>query len=964
MSSLDNIEFHRTAFILIPNDHLEPHKTVLIESPDKQKSRTFCTCSSRKNYADCVHAKTLETLYKNYYEHIIDKSAIDSFFCSIYFKLLEPIAKYATFSSSSLKAVHDGSNVRLVDFKNVPVISWESTKESCIRLEERMISRRFTKMNDALYFLYTDQEKALLNMGRKSQRQTTEDSVWYRFAYHLFRECPETPDFSYSVDTQTNTFLLHIKTVSCVSSISIPSKAVPDILQQLFDYSSSVFSIPIDNNRFTLFFRFCTSGTDVHIEPCIDSTESASINTCIPLSKNMIFNSLIYLDSRKTFIKPDDDSLKILASGWNAPRTIPIKELSLFIEKNISVFSIHSLNSNSEVLEQDLFSVTGADDLKRIIPAVVTSFDKMVLSPKTLANDKFKLILSFSKDNVTVDMAALAATVAKKIRFYIDNNIIYDCKSVEIRNAAAAAKKSKKDGTVTLSKAEILQFRGSTAPVEFTGNNKLIDEIRSLLDFKPIAELDPQSIYTGTLRPYQKIGVQWMLFLYDNNFGGLLCDDMGLGKTHQMLSFIAYIKEHRKKDAQILVVCPTSVMGHWQKIIETFAPSLCITLFNSQNKKSELENKVDIVITSYTIMRNHDIALSKASFDLVIYDEAHMLKNRTTASHNSASFIQAPMKMALTGTPVENKINDLKALFDLTMPGLLTKKDSSGESIDSFVDDNEYINPDFLKKVTEPFILRRLKESVLLELPPKIIDNRICSLSNDQFSSYQALLEVNATPLLNQLQDDDSDIPYMHIFALLNNMKRLCCHPALQYENPLENYERLECDKWELFKELIDECIESGQKVVVFSQYLDMIAIIDHYLTNMAIGHTVLTGSSKNRDLLVKQFAEDPECKVFVGSLKAGGVGIDLIAASVVIHYDRWWNAAKEDQATDRVHRIGQKQGVQVVKIITEGTVEEKIDKIITAKKNLANELLTEDSPDTVKVFSRLELIDLLSITK
>jgi superfamily II DNA or RNA helicase len=964
MSSFNNIEFHRTAFILIPDDHLESHKTVLIESPDKKKNRLFCTCSSRKNYADCVHAKTLENHYKNYYESFIETSAIESFFSSIYFKLLEPVAKYATISSSSLKAVHDKSNVRLVDFKNVPVISWESTKESCIRLEERMISRRFTKMNDALYFLYTDQEKALLTMGRKSQRQTTEDSVWYRFAYHLFRECPETPDFSYSVDTQTNTFLLHIQTDSCISSIALPSKAVPEMLKLLFDYTSSSFSMPIDNKGFSLFFRFTASDKNVLIEPCIDSPDNPSINTCIPLSKNMIFNSLIYLDNHKTFIKPDDNSLKILASGWNAPRTIPSKELSLFIEKNITVFSMDSLQGDNAVAEQDLFSVTGADDLKRIIPPVVTSFDKMVLSPKSLTNDKFKLILTFSKDNVTVDIAALAATVAKKIRFHIDNTIIYDCKSIAIRNAVAVAKKSKKDGTVTLSKAEILQFRGSSAPVEFTGNNKLIDEIRTLLDFKPIAELEPQSIYTGTLRPYQKIGVQWMLFLYDNNFGGLLCDDMGLGKTHQMLSFIACIKEHRKKDAHILVVCPTSVMGHWHKIIETFAPSLRITIFNSQNKKSELDNKVDIVITSYTIMRNHDIALSKASFDLVIYDEAHMLKNRTTASHNSASFIQAPMKMALTGTPVENKINDLKALFDLTMPGLLSRKDSSGESIDSFADDNEYINPDFLKKVTEPFILRRLKESVLLELPPKIIDNRTCSLSNDQFSGYQALLELNAAPLLNQLKDDNSSVPYMHIFALLNNLKRLCCHPALQCENPLENYKRLECDKWELFKELIDECIESGQKVVVFSQYLDMISIMDHYLTNMAIGHTVLTGSSKNRDLIVKQFAEDPDCKVFVGSLKAGGVGIDLVAASVVIHYDRWWNAAKEDQATDRVHRIGQKQGVQVVKIITEGTVEEKIDKIITTKKNLANELLTEDSPDTVKVFSREELIDLLSITK
>jgi SNF2 family DNA or RNA helicase len=200
----------------------------------------------------------------------------------------------------------------------------------------------------------------------------------------------------------------------------------------------------------------------------------------------------------------------------------------------------------------------------------------------------------------------------------------------------------------------------------------------------------------------------------------------------------------------------------------------------------------------------------------------------------------------------------------------------------------------------------------------------------------------------------------MHIFALITLLKQICNHPATVEGNP-ENYDQFQSGKWELFKELLDESLDSGQKVVVYSQYLDMIRIVEKHLKQNKVNFATLTGASRHRGKIVSRFNKDPACRVFVGSLKAGGTGIDLVAASVVIHYDRWWNAAREDQATDRVHRIGQKRGVQVFKLVTEGTLEEKISAIIEKKKNLMDGVVKEDDPGLLKTFSRKQLIELLA---
>jgi SNF2 family DNA or RNA helicase len=350
------------------------------------------------------------------------------------------------------------------------------------------------------------------------------------------------------------------------------------------------------------------------------------------------------------------------------------------------------------------------------------------------------------------------------------------------------------------------------------------------------------------------------------------------------------------------------------------------------------------------------------SFTLAVFDEIQYIKNSATRAYRAAKAVRARMNLGLTGTPIENTVAELKALMDLTTPGYL------GSDAD-FI--SRYVNPieaeqnaarrRELSRLVSPFTLRRLKQSVLAELPAKIEDLRTCRLSDDQVKLYRDAVEKRGRDLVEVLESDGQPVPYMHIFALLNLLKQICDHPAL-VEKDTDNYDRYHSGKWDLFCELLVESLDSGQKVVIYSQYLAMIDIIKAFLQELKVGHVSLTGKSRNRGAIIERFNEEPDCRVYVGSLRAGGTGIDLVAASVVIHYDRWWNAAKEDQATDRVHRIGQRRGVQVFKLVTEGTLEEKIAALIDRKRKLLNSVVKEDDPGLLKSFTREDLIELMDL--
>lgn len=482
-----------------------------------------------------------------------------------------------------------------------------------------------------------------------------------------------------------------------------------------------------------------------------------------------------------------------------------------------------------------------------------------------------------------------------------------------------------KNGRALVTKLELLRIRGSLRGKPVFRGDPACEAVFRMFDELQIAADAPSPASLGfDLYGYQQTGYHWLWLLQQNGFGGLLCDDMGLGKTHQAMALIAAIAQVNP-GAAILVVCPTSLLDHWRDKLRRYLPGTAVTL------------------TSYGIVRSRIEQFRGRRFDLLVLDEMQTIKNSDTTTHQALRAIEKTIAVGLTGTPIENHERELTALLDFVVPGYLPKH----------VDDRAT-----LQRLVRPFVLRRTKAQVLTDLPPKIVDKRYCELTGEQRALYRKVVESRAQPLRAQLRTG-AHVSYVHVFAALNFLKQICNHPASAGGGFADT--TIAGAKWELFTDLLAECMSSGLKVVVFSQYVKMLELIEHHLDEQSIGFASIKGTTRDRGREIARFREDADCRVFTASLRAGGLGIDLTSASVVIHYDRWWNQAREDQATDRVHRMGQSRGVQVIKLITRNTVEEKIDALIARKAALATELIQDDDPSLVKQFTAEELDELLS---
>lgn len=477
------------------------------------------------------------------------------------------------------------------------------------------------------------------------------------------------------------------------------------------------------------------------------------------------------------------------------------------------------------------------------------------------------------------------------------------------------------DGSLVVSKLDLLRMRASLRGRVVFSSDPSSDALVQLMgeahsDGAPLPSALGMDLY-----PYQRTGYGWLWHLHQNGFGGLLCDDMGLGKTHQAMALIRAVKL-ANPFASVLVVCPASVVDHWRDKLARYTPD------------------DDVEVTTYGIVRSRLEQYRDREIDLLLLDEMQTIKNADTASHQALRALRKKISVGLTGTPIENHEGELKTLLDFVVPGYLPA---------------ETEDRGLLQRLVRPFVLRRTKQQVLPELPPKIVDRRYCQMTPEQRTVYRAVMESRARPLRAQLRT--GGVSFVHVFAALNYLKQVCNHPATAGGGFAQD---VSSGKWDLFVDLLDECMASGLKVVVFSQYLAMLERIEQYLGSRGIGFASIKGATRDRGAEVARFRDAPDCRVFTASLRAGGLGIDLTSASVVIHYDRWWNQAREDQATDRVHRLGQNQGVQVLKLITRGSVEEKIDEIISRKAGLTD-ILRPDDPSLVKQFSLEELDELLA---
>jgi len=521
------------------------------------------------------------------------------------------------------------------------------------------------------------------------------------------------------------------------------------------------------------------------------------------------------------------------------------------------------------------------------------------------------------------------------------------------------------DQGLTLSSLEWIRLRTFENVREPKGQSKEAKNTRSLLKELDSFQTDDVMNLDGlksTLRPYQEVGVKWLWFLYSYGLSGLLCDDMGLGKTHQAMALLAGVKNANPgKKVRYFVVCPTSVIYHWEELLKNFLPDFRVVIFYGiQRTLKAFNSNADILLTSYGTLRSEKEALSKIKFEVAILDEIQIAKNMQSQTHKTLTMIDAQTKIGLTGTPIENRLSELKALFDVVLPGYLPSATQFREIfVNPIEKQNDQEKKNLLSRLIHPFLMRRKKSEVLEDLPEKIEEIAYCYLSEEQQELYREAFFKSRQGPLKELGKAGKDLPYLHVFALLNTLKQICNHPCLITKD-LKDYKKHQSGKWDLFVELLKEALDSGQKLVVFSQYLNMLTLIENYLKEHGIKYASIRGSTKDRKKQLHTFRDDPDCAVFVASLKAAGTGIDLTAASVVIHYDRWWNPAKENQATDRVHRIGQNRGVQVFKMVTRGTIEGHIHDLIERKVGLLESVIGYDDQDQIKKLDREDLIALL----
>ena len=468
----------------------------------------------------------------------------------------------------------------------------------------------------------------------------------------------------------------------------------------------------------------------------------------------------------------------------------------------------------------------------------------------------------------------------------------------------------------------------------------------------------------GILRDYQIIGFNWLKNIDKYGLGGILADDMGLGKTIQILSIILdYIDKTNKKDRKpSIVICPSSLTLNWKNEIEKFTNNVKVLVIsgNIENRKKQIReiNKYDIVITSYDLLKRDIEFYNERNYDFryAIADEAQYIKNSNTQNAKALKKISAETRYALTGTPIENSLAELWSIFDYIMPGYLFSYRKFKENYEIKIikeKDVETINR--LKMLIEPFILRRTKKDVLKELPDKSITILNNEMDEEQENVYKAYLAEAKTELIEDIKINGFENSRIKILALLTRLRQVCCHPGLFIDNYIG-----ESSKLNQCIDILKSGIDAGHKILLFSSYTSMFDIIEDRLKEEKIKYFKLTGQTKvdKRIELVNEFNQNPAIKVFLISLKAGGTGLNLTGADMVIHYDPWWNASAENQATDRAHRIGQKNSVQVYKLITNNSIEEKIYELQQRKNELIDNMLSTQATFINKL-SKEEIMNL-----
>ncbi len=497
------------------------------------------------------------------------------------------------------------------------------------------------------------------------------------------------------------------------------------------------------------------------------------------------------------------------------------------------------------------------------------------------------------------------------------------------------------------------------------GDTALPEPLRELREavreFKGIDEIDPPGGLGAILRPYQKRGLDFLAYLGRYRFGGILADDMGLGKTLQVLSYI----EHRRAElggAPNLIVCPTSVTHTWINEAARFVPQLKVTLLSAGSGRDAIyktADDYDLLVTSYALARRDAESLNKIDFRAVVLDEAQQIKNPQAKISQVIKSLEADQRLALTGTPIENSVLDLWSIVDFVMPGLLGNESHFRTTFETpIMRDGDVEKQQRLAKRIQPFMIRRLKTQVAADLPSRTEQTIECEMTAAQKKAYREIVLRARREILREVDEHGIGRAQLSILAALTKLRQICCHPGLVGDHWREDEEA--SGKFLAFMELVESIVESGHRVLVFSSFTEMLGIIREAFDARTLGYSYLDGTTKNRSKVLEDFKREDGPPVFLMSLKAGGVGLTVTEADYVVLYDPWWNPAIERQAIDRTHRIGQTKPVTAYRLVTLGSVEEKIQALQSRKQALADSVIATDAA-FAKSLTRDDLDDLFA---
>ncbi|RCW44381.1 MULTISPECIES: SNF2-related protein [unclassified Halanaerobium] len=496
--------------------------------------------------------------------------------------------------------------------------------------------------------------------------------------------------------------------------------------------------------------------------------------------------------------------------------------------------------------------------------------------------------------------------------------------------------------------------------IKFEGSRVFNELDKEIGSSKAVKKKEIPSEVKDILRDYQKEGFYWLNFLQKFNFGGILADDMGLGKTLQMLTLIKSVSPQQP----VLVVCPRTLIYNWKEESDKFFDNLeTLVYYGTPDERDDMRNsfsEYELIISSYSVISRDikKINQEKLKFSLAILDEAQHIKNHRTKRAKSVKNIKADTKLALTGTPLENSAAELWSIFDYLMPGYLGNYSYFNKNFYTPISkNNDQQKMKELKERVAPFILRRRKEEVLAELPEKIINIQPVNMTQLQEDSYQMVLDEVKNNLKVTVEERGFERSHINVLTALTKLRQICNHPSLVLGNEGLKHNS---GKLDTLEELVNDAVSGGHKVIVFSQFVKMLKLIEEHFEKNYINYEYLDGSTRNRMERVNNFNNNENIDAFLISLKAGGIGLNLTSADIVIHVDPWWNPMVERQASDRAHRIGQENRVIVYKLITKGTVEEKMLKLQQKKQDLFDNII-ENNVNPISAITWEDIQELLS---